>query len=296
MSENATTAPQVLAVQNIKGGVGKTTVAVNLAANAFKRMGWRVLVVDADPQCNASMYMIEDDKMFLARVESGNLYDIFHADVDYVNVVTGKSITAHQKHVKPVSVAREGQACLDLVPASANLFMIQETAPEMIVKRISDWLSCNAKSYDLIIIDCPPTISSLSLAALHAADGVLIPMPPDIFATHGIGVLLKALKDYGDVLPIKTKIAGVVLSRVPPGKEEAASVNEYRERIRAKCKDLGLKVFSTEIHESHVYPQSVNMKVPVALSDDAALSDYQETWKTLSLELGWVQPQGTRDA
>ncbi|AGP36686.1 hypothetical protein SCE1572_20625 [Sorangium cellulosum So0157-2] len=107
---------------------------------------------------------------------------------------------------------------LTLVCGSARMFEVQEIAAEIVVSRIKKWLPRAGDAYEHVIIDCPPSISSVSLAALKAADKILVPMTADQFSLHGLPLLMKALREYKKVLDIRAKVAGVVLSMFPPSR------------------------------------------------------------------------------
>jgi chromosome partitioning protein len=287
------TKPSILAVQNVKGGVGKTTIAVNLAALLAAKHAQRVLLIDADPQCNATLYLLSDER-FKARTREdgqgktqrteGNLYDVFHGEVAYLDVVTGKhhgaerKISGYEEKVKTF----KPKGSLTLLCASAKLFEVQEIAAEIVVSRIQEWLVPKYGAYDHVIIDCPPSISSLSLAALKAADKILVPMTADQFALHGLPILLSSLSEYRKVLDINAAIAGVVLSMFPPVRDEEArsSAQQYAEDIDALCKkaDPPLRCLTARISKSDAYPRSYVKREPLPFSNGAS---YQELIREL---------------
>jgi chromosome partitioning protein len=274
----------VLAVQNVKGGVGKTTIAVNLAARLAAKYDQRVLLIDADPQCNASMYLLDDNefkeraafedfgkpptkKQNQSSRKKGGLFDIFHKEVQYLDVVTGKihgpkeSVTSFIVDVKDF----ENGGRLSLVCASPRLFEIQEIAAEIVVSRIKDWLETLGGKYNRIIIDCPPSISSLSLSALKAAHEILVPMPADQFSVNGLPLLFKGLDQYRDVLGIEARIAGVVFSMFPPvrRKTERQKAEQYKSEIELLCDSLGLSCLKSTISMNPAYPKSFVSRRPL---------------------------------
>lgn len=293
--------PHVLAVQNVKGGVGKTTIAVNLAALLAAKHGKRVLLIDADPQCNASLYLLSDER-FDARTrenekgterrKDGNLYDIFHGEVAYLNVVTGKfddtkaTMTGHEELVKTF----DDKGSLTLVCASAQLFEVQEIAAEIVVSRIQEWLKSKHGAYDHVIIDCPPSISSLSLSALKAADEILVPMTADQFSIHGLPILLRTLDKYREVLDIEAPIAGVVLSMFPSAgnSERKATAEGYATVIAAICDraDPPVRCLSARVSRNRAYPDSFADRVPLPFSDDPKDSKLIDELQDLATELG----------
>lgn len=301
------TKPSVLAVQNVKGGVGKTTIAVNLAALLAAKHAKRVLLIDADPQCNASLYLLRDerfeartreDEKGKAKREDGNLYDVFHGEVAYLDVVTGKTSGPERKVTSYEEVVRtfaDGGA-LSLVCASAQLFEVQEIAAEIVVSRIQEWISTKRGAYDHVIIDCPPSISSLSLSALKAAEKILVPMTADQFALHGLPILLRSLDKYREVLDIKAKIAGVVLSMFPPARkvEPRARAEQYAKAIDALCGEANPSIhcLTARISRHQAYPESFVSKTPLPFLSDTShrglIDELEEVASELSL-LGGVE-------
>ncbi len=281
---------QVLAVQNVKGGVGKTTIAVNLAAQLAAEYGQRVLLIDADPQCNASLYLL-DEREFEERADwdnfvqgpgkkrsqasrkKGGLFDIFHRDVEFLNVVTGKvykSTKPDDNHEVDIRTF-ENRGRLSLVCASPQLFEVQEIAAEVVISRIEDWLDSKASTYDQVIIDCPPNISSLSLSALKAADEILVPMLADQFALLGLPILLASLDKYRALFDIKARIAGVVLSMFPGKSDRAArkKAEQYAAQIRKNCEtEWEIPCLSSKISRHSTYPKSFELKQPLPFIPD----------------------------
>jgi chromosome partitioning protein len=179
----------ILAIANQKGGVGKTTTAINLGAGlgALER---RVLLVDCDPQGNAT-------RGLGARAEPPHLY---HALVGEV----------------PVSAAirPSGFPNLDLVPAQRDLVGIEVELvgePDW-EQRLKTVLAEVAGRYDTILLDCPPSLGHLTVNALVAADGVLVPLQCEYFALEGISELLATIKRVQGSLNPRLQIAGILLT------------------------------------------------------------------------------------
>ncbi|HET9209379.1 MAG TPA: ParA family protein [Thermoanaerobaculia bacterium] len=179
----------ILAIANQKGGVGKTTTAINLGAGlgALER---RVLLVDCDPQGNAT-------RGLGAKAEPPHLY---HA-------LVGEA---------PISAAirPSGFPNLDLVPAQRDLVGIEvelvgEPGWEQHLKKV---LAEVAGQYDTILLDCPPSLGHLTVNALVAADGVLVPLQCEYFALEGISELLATIKRVQGSLNPRLQIAGILLT------------------------------------------------------------------------------------
>jgi chromosome partitioning protein len=179
----------ILAIVNQKGGVGKTTTAINLGAGlgALER---RVLLVDSDPQGNAT-------RGLGAKAEPPHLY----------HVLTGEAQITD-------AIRPSGFPNLDLVPSQRDLVGIEvelvgESGWE---NRLKSVLAGVADRYDTILVDCPPSLGHLTVNALTAADGVLVPLQCEYFALEGISELLATVKRIQGGLNPRLAIAGILLT------------------------------------------------------------------------------------
>jgi chromosome partitioning protein len=198
----------ILAIANQKGGVGKTTTAINLGAGlgALER---RVLLVDCDPQANAT-------RGLGAKARDPNLY---HA-------LTGEAILEE-------TILPSGFPNLDLVPAQRDLVGVEvefvgEAGWE---KRLKGILAEVAGRYDTVLLDCPPSLGHLTVAALTAADGVLVPLQCEYFALEGISELLATVRRIQASLNPRLAIAGILLTmyddRTNLSKEVAEEIRSH---------------------------------------------------------------------
>ncbi len=164
---------RIIAVANQKGGVGKTTTSVNLAAS-LARLGKKVLLIDLDPQGNTSV-SLGVDKDHLTR----SAYDLLLGQVAISELI----------HVIE-------KAALDLIPSNGDLTAaeVQLLDEDKGAKRLKSALTPLVDNYHFVLIDCPPTLNMLTLNALAAADGILVPVQCEYFALEGLSALMDTVQ------------------------------------------------------------------------------------------------------
>jgi chromosome partitioning protein len=232
---------QTIACANQKGGVGKTTTVVNLAAY-LALAGERVLIVDLDPQGNAT---------------SGFGIDRSTLDVTLYDVLAGD--TAMTTTVLPTAVP----GCF-IVPASVSLAgaEVELAAADQRERRFDRVLAPVLDAYDYVLVDCPPSLGLLTVNALTAADSVLIPNQCEYYALEGLSQLIATLNLVRDNLNPALAIKGVVLTmydaRTNLSADVAAEVRSH----------LGTAVFETMIPRSVRLSEAPSFGLPIALYRD----------------------------
>ena len=194
-----------IAVINQKGGVGKTTSSVNLAA-ALAESGRRVCLLDLDPQAHASLHL-----GIAAHGDSPSMYEVLCGDVALEQA--RQTVENHPN----ISVVPSN---LDL--AAAELELAGEVGREMILR---DRLAEDHQSFDYLILDCPPSLGVLTLNALVAVQEVFLPLQPHFLALHGLSKLLRTVEVVSRRLNSRLRLTGVMLCMYESNTRLAAEVS-----------------------------------------------------------------------
>ncbi|HHO51470.1 MAG TPA: ParA family protein [Deltaproteobacteria bacterium] len=217
---------RVVAISNQKGGVGKTTTAVNLSA-ALASLGRRVLVVDVDPQGNASSGLGYP----LSSITMG-VYDVIMGYRDFQSVLTP---TENDKlHLLPAS--------RDLIGAEIELIDAENRE-----RRLRSVLAPLSDTYDDVLIDCPPSLGLLTINALTAADAVLIPLQAEYFAMEGLGELLRTIGAVRKSLNPELQREGILIT-----------MSDQRNNLCREVEEQARKLFGNGVFAT-VVPRNVRL-------------------------------------
>jgi chromosome partitioning protein len=195
--------PRILAVANQKGGVGKTTTTINLSAG-LAELGYRVLVIDLDPQGNATTGLGIDARNFEL-----SMYDVLMRDADLADVIEPTS--TKNLFVAPATIDLAGVE-IELVPAFSR---------EQKLKRAVDQI---IEDFDFILIDCPPSLGLITINGLAAATEVLVPIQCEYYALEGLGQLLRNVKLVASNLNPALEVTTIVLTMYDGRTKLAADV------------------------------------------------------------------------
>lgn len=206
----------VITVINMKGGVGKTTLSVNISYVLARFHQKKVLIVDIDPQFNATQYLVDQANILDHFRNKKTIFDIISPTRD-----ADISLTVKRKAVnKPtnlsdyvINIKQFVKGRLDLIPSSLKLINF-ETPKRGLESLLKKFIDEHCKDYDYIIIDCPPTLSILTLSAYLASQYYLIPIKPDYLSSLGLPLLERGLQEYDDLQGHSLELLGIVFTMV----------------------------------------------------------------------------------
>lgn len=230
-------ATKIISVINQKGGTGKTTTTINLGS-ALSKLGKKILLVDLDPQANLSYSLGLED-------QPGTIADLFTGTKDLQQVLT----------------IRDG---LTIVPGSNELVdieisLVSQPQRESFLKSIL----ADARGYDYILVDCPPSLSLLTVNALTASDEVLIPLQMEVLTLQGLSQILSTVKQIRSTLNSRLKIKGIVVVMFDKRRKLSTEIQDYLQENVAE------RVFEARIR--------LNVKLAEAPSFGKSVLDYDSS-------------------
>lgn len=251
--------PKIIAVANQKGGVGKTTTTINLAA-ALAELGKKVLVVDLDPQGNAStgLGIPLDDREFTT-------YELLLEDIDLHEVI--QTTEFDRLNIIPATV--------DL--SSADIELISNEKRSYLLHDALRQTQMDGFGFDYILIDCPPSLNLLTVNAMIAAHSILVPLQSEFFALEGLSQLMMTIREVRQTGNKDLRIEGVVLTMIDKR-------NNLSQQVEHDAREnLGELVFKTMIPRNVRVSEAPSFAMPVLAYD--SLSKGAEAYRALADEL-----------
>lgn len=237
--------PRIIAVANQKGGVGKTTTAINLAA-ALVEAGQRVLVVDLDPQGNASTGLGVDERDLTT-------YELLVDDAPLNSVI-------QKTNIEGLSIV---PATVDL--SSADIELISNEKRSFLLHDALRQTAMDAYLWDYILIDCPPSLNLLTVNAMVAAHSVLVPLQSEFFALEGLSQLMLTIREVRQAANPNLRIEGIVLTMYDRR-------NNLSLQVEKDARDnLGDLVFETKIPRNVRVSEAPSFAMPVLSYDPNSL-------------------------
>ncbi|MDO7557690.1 MAG: AAA family ATPase [Loktanella sp.] len=238
--------PRILAVVNQKGGVGKTTTTINLGA-ALAEAGQKVLLVDLDPQGNAS---------------TGLGIDHAHRDVTTYDFIVGDATP--EEAIQNTSFENLAIIAATTDLSSADIELISNEKRSYLLRDALRQTAMDAFAFDYILIDCPPSLNILTVNAMVSAHGALVPLQSEFFALEGLSQLMLTIREIRDTANPNLRIEGVVLTMYD-------SRNNLSQQVETDARDnLGELVYQTVIPRNVRLSEAPSFATPVLNYDTAS--------------------------
>lgn len=244
--------PKIISLINLKGGVGKTTLTVALGEFFSLLYELKVLIIDTDPQTNATVALMDEKEWKRRNVKGQTLLGIFKDAVDKYQVFSAKEAI-----VKKVSNIGGGIDNLHLLPSSLDLIEFQEEflykahnyaevfKPSLLKERLAEVLPF----YDMVLVDCPPDLGFITRNALYMSDYYLIPVIPDILSTYGIPQIISRVEKLKRKTGVGIEPLGIVVSKF---RIQSSIHKGQLSLLKARAREAGYRrVFDTVISENN---------------------------------------------
>jgi len=275
---------KVVSFINYKGGVGKTTLAVEIAASLAYHYGKKVLLVDADPQTNATLYLINENEWEKWQENKGTMKDIFES------FINNKKIDIKELIITEMEISKITDK-LHLLPSHLDLYHIdldlaskygsQGIRARSILRKALEGIK---NDYDFIIVDCPPNLNLVTQNGLIASDGYVIVLKPEYLSTLGVALIIRVvekiineindeLMSYGQGGMFQgPKLKGIIFNFIKYKTGPTKYQQTFIDKIRVEYPNL---VFDRYLSESLRVAEKSEEKIPTAVSKYAPDRDYQ---------------------
>ncbi|AQH04587.1 hypothetical protein A9R05_37425 (plasmid) [Burkholderia sp. KK1] len=272
--------PHVLSFINLKGGVGKTTTAVAVAEILALEARKRVLLIDLDPQTNATVNLISENAWDALDREGRTIAQLFD---DKINHHLAPKFDIERAIVRGVSTVSGGIESLDLLPSSIRLIELQDHIPGIAMKGnftnnpldiLKNALQPVMSRYDYVIIDCPPSLGTVTRNGLRISTGYVIPTIPDIVSTWGIYQIVDNVRRFAADVGQTIEPLGIVATKVQHNNLHKQIMNDLAHGRLGKFNAAGMR-------QPHFFESTIPQSVDVSRG-----ADHVADFRTLSGKYG----------
>ena len=263
----------VLSFINLKGGVGKTTTAVAVAEILAQDARKQVLLVDLDPQTNATVTLISEEQWTERDQDGRTIAQLF---ADKLNSHENAKFDVERSIIRRVSTINDGIARLDLLPSSIRLIDLQDRIPMIAVSGnftanpleiLKNALQPVIERYDYIIIDCPPSLGTVTKNGLRISNGYIIPTIPDIISTWGIYQIVDNVHRFSQDIGRPIPALGIVATKVQQNNLHRRVIEDLNARRLGRFGEAGAlpqpRLFQSSISQSVVVARGADVEADI---------------------------------